>query len=163
MTDAFKNSLESSYARHLDALKDAGEITAWEYEPHALVIDGGNTVRGQHYTPDFLVEYPDGHREYHETKGYFYEQDRVRTYQAAARYIEIRFYIISRKRGQWKKDLIRFAWEKHDKVHKQWEALQLAAKRNRNEYLNRSYAYADYAQAFLDAHPKFHPDYTDKL
>jgi hypothetical protein len=44
-----------------------------KYEPHKIkyVIDG-------HYLPDFLIEFPSGHKRYIETKGYLRRQDIVK-------------------------------------------------------------------------------------
>lgn len=59
--------LEADYCNQLNALKRAGEVKAFEIQYKlALVVNGVKIC--SHYV-DFLVTYPDGHQEFHETKG----------------------------------------------------------------------------------------------
>lgn len=60
------NKTESAYAAHLDRMRASGDVAAWWFEPFALVLSHGNACR---YTPDFLVQRPDGVLEIHEVKG----------------------------------------------------------------------------------------------
>lgn len=61
-----QNKTEAAYAAHLDRLRMGGRVAAWWFEPFALVLSHGNACR---YTPDFLVQRPDGVLEIHEVKG----------------------------------------------------------------------------------------------
>jgi hypothetical protein len=65
----FRSSWEVTYAKHLQALKEAGAITDWEYEAETFWFEG--IRRGvTNYKPDFRVRFPDGAHEYHEVKGW---------------------------------------------------------------------------------------------
>lgn len=64
----FRSSWEANYARYLNRLLAAGEITSWEYEPQPFFFPVKRGNRG--YLPDFRVWFPDGHYEWHEVKGY---------------------------------------------------------------------------------------------
>lgn len=80
----WKSAAEANYARWLRSLQAKGEIVSWEYEPKTFWFDGirrGTTS----YKPDFKVVYPDGHHEYHETKGHFDAKSRVKL-ERMARY-----------------------------------------------------------------------------
>ena len=58
------NAGEQAYARHLDALLEAGEIAGWWYE--LLTI---NVAEKLGLRPDFVVMQADGAIEFHEVKG----------------------------------------------------------------------------------------------
>ncbi len=63
----YASKFEAAYAAELDLRKYAKEITGWEKQ---IPLD--LKVNGQHITTykiDFIVKYPDGHREFTETKG----------------------------------------------------------------------------------------------
>lgn len=62
--EARMNKTEARYADHLEALKRAGKILRWDYEPEKLRL-----ATGAFYTPDFRVVLPDGTVEFHEVKG----------------------------------------------------------------------------------------------
>lgn len=65
----FRSRSEANYARYLNLLQRNGQIVAWAYEPHTFVFEG--IARGtMSYTPDFRVDYQDGHHEFHEVKGW---------------------------------------------------------------------------------------------
>lgn len=60
---------EANYARYLQFLKQAGQVSEWEHEPETFWFD--NIKRGcRSYLPDFRVTLPDGAVEYHECKGW---------------------------------------------------------------------------------------------
>lgn len=64
-----RSSAEQRYASYLNFLKERGEIASWAYEAHTFSFV--RVTRGtRDYTPDFRVEYPDGHHEWLEVKGY---------------------------------------------------------------------------------------------
>lgn len=87
------NKLEADYAAHLDQLKAAGEIFHWDFEKVTLVIaDGAKRVR---YTPDFMVfRAPDAQIEFHETKGFFEEDAKVKLKVAASAYPRFVFKLV---------------------------------------------------------------------
>lgn len=65
----FRSAWEANYARYLNLLIKAREITRWEFEPDTFEFDG--IKRGtRFYTPDFKVFNNNGTFEYHEIKGY---------------------------------------------------------------------------------------------
>lgn len=87
------NKLEADYAAHLNQLKAAGEIFHWDFEKVTLVIaDGAKRVR---YTPDFMVfRAPDAQIEFHETKGFFEEDAKVKLKVAAGAYPRFVFKLV---------------------------------------------------------------------
>lgn len=58
------NKAEAAYAGHLDLLKKADEVAEWWFE--RLTFKLANDLR---YTPDFVVQLPDGEVQVHEVKG----------------------------------------------------------------------------------------------
>lgn len=90
------NSLESSYARYLEGLKQAGEILFWKYEPFALKLADRTT-----YTPDFIVVGKNQEIEIHETKGYWREDARVKIKCACAAFPIFTFIGVQRQKGGW--------------------------------------------------------------
>lgn len=64
----FRSSWEANYARYLNHLRAAGEISSWEYEPQPFFFPVKRGNKG--YLPDFRVWFPDGRYEWHEVKGY---------------------------------------------------------------------------------------------
>jgi hypothetical protein len=65
------NQLERRYSLHLEALRIAGEIHAWAFEPEKfrLALKGDACF----YTPDFRVLLNDGTVEFRDTKGFMQE------------------------------------------------------------------------------------------
>jgi hypothetical protein len=57
------NATERAYADVLTARVLAGELLAWDYEPLTFKL-----ARSCRYTPDFIVQLPDGTIEAHEVK-----------------------------------------------------------------------------------------------
>lgn len=160
----FKNSLEESYAKYLEERKQNGEIVEWFYEMVHLQLDGGCVSRGQVYTPDFVVTLPNGDVEYHETKGFFFDRDKVRTKQAAARYLNNRFYIVTRKRKQWHFELITHPWDAVSLSNKKRLKLLCDARaRNNSEYIMREQYFQREIQNFLDKYPKTKLDKEDEI
>ena len=58
------NRTELRYSQYLDIIKLSGEIVYWGFE--VLTVKLGTDLR---FTPDFLVMYPSGRLEFHDTKG----------------------------------------------------------------------------------------------
>lgn len=91
----YRSKWESAYAAHLDVLQLLGHIVSWQYECETLVCAGGTK-----YTPDFRVKFTDEREEYHEVKGYFRPQDKVRVREALAVSL-LPVVLVSRKGGAW--------------------------------------------------------------
>lgn len=95
------NSLEASYAQHLEELRLQGEIAWWGYEPLKLRLADKTT-----YSPDFLVIRSDGVVEVHETKGRWHDDARVKIKVAAEFFWFFRFVAIQavpkKHGGGWK-------------------------------------------------------------
>lgn len=92
----YASKWEHAYAGHLDYLLQLGIITGWAYEPDTIVCAGGTK-----YTPDFRVSFPQNRPdEYHEVKGFFRTQDRVRVREALA-VSACDVILVSRAKGNW--------------------------------------------------------------
>lgn len=72
------NQTEAKYAAHLLSLKDAGLVYDFAFEGVTFVL--ANRTR---YTPDFLVITQDGSVEFHEVKGYWRDDAKVKIKIAA--------------------------------------------------------------------------------
>ena len=90
------NKLESEYAACLNLQKAAGEILDWKYESVKLKL-----ASKTFYTPDFQVITADGFVEYHETKGFWEDDARVKIKMAAAAFPWFKFIAIQKKKGIW--------------------------------------------------------------
>lgn len=88
------NKTEARYAAELDRQQAAGEIIWWRYEGITFILSyGGNGKSGQRYTPDFVVEYPDGLLECREVKG-FIDQMNINKVKVAAELYPFRFVLV---------------------------------------------------------------------
>lgn len=78
--DGSMNRLETKYAEYLEALRLAGRVVRWDFEPEKLRL-----ADRTYYTPDFRLVLPDGIVEYHEVKGTWIgnEHNRVKLKVAA--------------------------------------------------------------------------------
>jgi len=91
------NRTEAAYARHLGLLKRAGKIVDYRFEAINLRI-------GAHlfYRPDFLVIGSDRVVEFHEVKGHWREDARVKIKTVATLYPCFRFLAAKKaKGGRW--------------------------------------------------------------
>lgn len=95
------NKTEWRYANHLDALKAAGEIVAWMFEPFGMKL-----ADKTYYHPDFIVWFPDNHCEIHEVKGFWQDDARAKIKIAAAKYPMFKFLAIKQGNNCW--DVERF-------------------------------------------------------
>lgn len=95
----FDSAWEAEYARHLDLQKIAGTIKAYWYHPSTFHLPG--KVK---YTPDFLVQYPDGlerRLQYVELKGWSKNRrDGVTRYKIAAGLFECFEWIMVERAGK---------------------------------------------------------------
>lgn len=92
-TPGTMNGLEKAWAAELEAQKDRGEIVRWYYEPCNFRL-----ARKCFYNPDFMVITKEGYVEFHETKGYFEEQSKVRLKVVSEKFPEFVFRLIQKRR-----------------------------------------------------------------
>jgi hypothetical protein len=90
------NKTEARYAEQLEAWRLSGEITSWMFEPLKLRL-----AKRTYYSPDFLVVRPDGAMEFHEVKGHWEDDARVKVKVAAEKFPMFTFIAITHKRGEW--------------------------------------------------------------
>jgi hypothetical protein len=83
------NNTERAYSLTLEAQRQAGEIAAWRFEPIKFRI--GNRCW---YTPDFEVIGADGALSYHEVKGHWMDDARVKIKAAAHAFSDRRFIAV---------------------------------------------------------------------
>lgn len=107
------NGLERAYSQVLDARLAAGEILDWKFE--AVTLKLADACR---YTPDFMVIAADATVEFHETKGRWMDDAKVKFKVAAAQF-PFRFVAVYRDRiregGRFRyEDADRFAADAED-------------------------------------------------
>lgn len=86
------NQLEQAYSQHLEERRQKGEILSWRYEAVRLKL-----ADLTHYTPDFLVVDQEGNVEFHEVKGFWQDDARVKIKVSAQAYPEFLFLAVQRK------------------------------------------------------------------
>lgn len=86
------NKTERAYAERLDMLLHAGEIRRWRFEAVRFVLGDRCT-----YTPDFEVVMPDGTVVYHEVKGFWRDDARVKIKAAARQFNDRRFIAVQKR------------------------------------------------------------------
>ncbi len=91
------NKTEALYAQELELRRLAGEIIDWKFGAVKLRL-ADNT----HYTPDFLVVFPDGQLCFDETKGFERDDAVVKFKLAAELFPYWRFRMIKREKDAWK-------------------------------------------------------------
>ena len=78
----FDSKMELDYYLYLLAEKQAGRVKSIELQPKVILQPAfrkfGRLYRAITYTPDFLVEYEDGWREYLDVKGMSTQQGEMR-------------------------------------------------------------------------------------
>lgn len=97
------NKLEQEYALHLEMYKQAGEVHSYYFEPVNLRL-----AKGCFYKPDFMIFRPDGAMEFHDTKGHFENESKVRMKVVATTYPEFMFVVVRKRK---KKDGGGFSYE----------------------------------------------------
>lgn len=75
------NKTEKAYSDFLTDLQNKGEIREFKFEAVKLIL--GNRCS---YTPDFMVVRPDGTLEFHEVKGFWRDDARVKIKAAADKF-----------------------------------------------------------------------------
>jgi len=86
------NTLERDYSEVLEGKKLKGEIAGWWFEPMKLVLADRCT-----YSPDFLVQKPDGLLEFHETKGFPTDDWKVKWKVSIKQFPIFTFVLVTRK------------------------------------------------------------------
>lgn len=89
------NKTEAAYAKYLEALREAGEVLWFEFEPMNLKL-----ADKCFYRVDFLVMMKSGHLECHEVKGFWTDDALVKIKTAAAKF-PFRFISVRQKKGKW--------------------------------------------------------------
>lgn len=89
------NQTEQAYANHLKMLYLGGHILKFDFEPEKLRL-ADNT----YYTPDFRVVNREGMIEFHEVKGFWRDDARVKI-KVAAEMHPYKFVGIIKKKGSW--------------------------------------------------------------
>ena len=77
----------------------AGEILHWEFEPIKLKL-----AKLTFYTPDFLVVTKD-QMEFHEVKGFWEDDARVKVKCAAEKFWWAQFVAIKKSRNKWETEV----------------------------------------------------------
>lgn len=95
-TQGAMNKTETRYSQHLEALKAAGEVARWDFEPEKLRL-----AKATFYTPDFRVILPTGEVQFHEVKGHWEDDARVKIKVAAAMH-PYTFLAVQWKSKSWK-------------------------------------------------------------
>jgi hypothetical protein len=90
--DGEMNDYERAYAGALEARRLAGQIARFDFEPEKLRL-----ADRTFYTPDFRVLLPDGAIEFHEVKGFWQEDARVKI-KVAAEHHPYRFVAVVLKK-----------------------------------------------------------------
>ena len=89
------NPSEEAYSHQLEARKAAGEIIRWAFEPVKFVLAERTT-----YTPDFMVVTAN-QIEFHEFKGFWRDDARVKIKVAAALFPEFLFVAVQKVKKQY--------------------------------------------------------------
>lgn len=89
------NKTEAAYAAHLEQRKLAGEIISYHFESYTLKI-----AADCRYTPDFMVLLPDGTMQFHEVKGYWMDDAKVKIKVAARTFPHV-FIAVRKVKGGW--------------------------------------------------------------
>jgi hypothetical protein len=90
------NKLEAAYALQLKALQQINAIHAFSFE--AIKLRLANLT---FFTPDFLVIGANGEVVFHEVKGHWEDDARVKIKVSAEAFPWFRFVGVTRKKGQW--------------------------------------------------------------
>jgi hypothetical protein len=86
------NKTELAYSEYLEQERLQGRIARWDYEPEKLKL-----APHTFYSPDFRIIRPDGTIEFHESKGFWEDDARVKIKIAAALH-PYKFFAAKRKK-----------------------------------------------------------------
>lgn len=101
--DTGENKTERRYREHLESLKRSGVIL--DYSPHDAVTL--KLARDTRYTPDFMVIGDQGVIEFHEVKGFWRDDARVKIKVAARLFPWFTFKSVSWKKKEWVVEMFR--------------------------------------------------------
>ena len=90
------NKLEASWAAVLETRRLTGELLVWRFESLKLRL-----AKATWYTPDFWCITSDGAIEFHEVKGHWRDDARVKWKGNADQFPEFVFRAIQRIKGEW--------------------------------------------------------------
>lgn len=91
----FRSSWEANWARYLNCLLAAGQVSGWEFESETFEFAG--IRRGaRFYTPDFKVTNADGTVEYHEIKGWMDQRSQTKLRRMAKYHPSVRVLVIEK-------------------------------------------------------------------
>ena len=93
--DTGMNKTEAAYDRHLELRRMAGEVAWYGFEAAKLRL-----AYKTFYTPDFLVILADGEVQFHEVKGFWRDDARVKI-KIAAEQLPFRFLAIHKTKDGW--------------------------------------------------------------
>lgn len=99
------NQYERAYAAVLEKRKLAGEIQEYHFERYKLRLG-----QACYYTPDFAVVRADGVLEFHEVKGFWEEDARVKIKAAADQYPHV-FVAVTRPKTKAQRELTPWLYE----------------------------------------------------
>lgn len=91
------NKTEARYATMLKYRMLAGEIAHYAFEPIKLRL-----AKNTYYEPDFLVMTKDGYIEFHEVKGFWRDDARVKIKVAAQAFPFFKFIGVQYVKKEWK-------------------------------------------------------------
>lgn len=94
------NKTEELYSRILELQRHNGEILRWDFEPEKLRL-----ADKTFYTPDFRVILADSTIEFHEVKGFFRDDARVKIKVAAELHPYV-FRVAKCIKGKWEIETI---------------------------------------------------------
>jgi hypothetical protein len=89
------NKTERSYANRLELLQRDGKVHQYWYESHKVKLADRTW-----YSPDFMVQFPDGTVEFHEVKGFWEDDARVKV-KVAARLFPFTVRCFTKRKGEW--------------------------------------------------------------
>jgi hypothetical protein len=95
---SYGSRLEADYATLLDLRQKTGDIKGWLHEPVSIRL-ADNTF----YRPDFMVLLLDDTVEFHEVKGFWREDARVKI-KVAAEFFPAKFRAFTRVKGYWQEE-----------------------------------------------------------
>lgn len=96
--------LEADYASFLELAKRGDGCLDWRYEPVKFRL-----ADRTYYTPDFMVVMPDGEIQFHETKGFWRDDARVKFKVVAELFPMFTWIAVTRKNHEWSIEVYRNA------------------------------------------------------
>lgn len=104
-TERRMNKTEAAYASRLSLLRASGEIVDYKFESMNLRLADKTW-----YKPDFSVYLPNGSMEFHEVKGHWEDDARVKIKVAAEQYPH-RFVAVKKEKDDWRFEIFKGAFD----------------------------------------------------